>query len=70
MIRPNGQFDWRYAFARLLCYPFIAATLAFIISGAFAPEVTFGEYQDGKRVMNSTRVWAPGSNPNDTREDS
>ena len=69
MIRPNGQFHWRYAAARLLCYPFIAATLAFVISGTFAPEVTFGEYQDGRRVVNSTRVGEPGSNPNDTRGD-
>lgn len=69
MIRPNGQFHWRYALVRLLCFPFIAATLSFIISGMFAPEITFGEYQDGQRVVNSTRVWEPGSNPNDTRED-
>ena len=68
MIHPNGQFNWNYALVRLLCFPFIAATLAFIFAGAFAPEVTFGEYQDGKRVVNSTRVWEPGSNPNDTRE--
>lgn len=68
MIRPNGQFNWKYALVRLLCFPFIAATLAFILAGTFAPEVTFGEYQDGKRVVNSTRVWEPGSNPNDTRE--
>ena len=69
MIRPNGQFDWRYAVARLLCYPLIAAALTFIILGAVAPEATFGEYQDGRRVVNSTRVWEPGSNPNDARGD-